>query len=48
MKTRGWSDWGLMPQVAVWQAVALSLNVELQSLHRGSRAITLATRVHMN
>ena len=34
MKTPDWSEWGLMPKVELWQAVALSMNLEPHDLRR--------------
>ena len=34
MKKPDWSEWSLMPKVEVWQAVALSMNLEPHDLRR--------------
>jgi len=34
MKKPDWSEWSLMPKVEVWQAVALSMDLEPHDLHR--------------
>lgn len=34
MKTPDWSEWGLMPKVELWQAVALSMNLEPHALRK--------------
>jgi len=34
MKNPDWSEWSLMPKVEVWQAVALSMNLEPHDLRR--------------
>ncbi|NBQ54468.1 MAG: hypothetical protein EBU49_12955, partial [Proteobacteria bacterium] len=33
MKKPDWSEWSLMPKVEVWQAVALSMDLEAHDLH---------------
>ena len=34
MKKPDWSEWSLMPKVEVWQAVALSMDLEPHDLRR--------------